>query len=252
MIIDSHLHLGTSMITTSNYKEADLLAALKKNGVDGAIVLPLPGASDEKAAHDEIAACVKKYPGKLWGAITLNPHVGDSYSTRRTEQQFFDEVERCVKKLKFVGIKLAPDTHCCAPNAPDADKVFRAAQEFDIPVISHTGLGIPNALPCLLIPPARKYPKVKIVMAHSGAYLFTPEAFVVAKECKNVWLETSWCAVHRIKQMIDEIGPERVMYGSDKMENIGPCLAQYREIGLSPAVLERVLSGTAREVYKLK
>ena len=57
----------------------------------------------------------------------------------------------------------------------------------------HTGPGIPFALPALCIPAARKYPDLKIVLAHAGFAVFTAEAQVAATVCDNLYLETSWC-----------------------------------------------------------
>ena len=131
------------------------------------------------------------------------------------------------------------------------EMIRQAAQDFGIPLIIHTGIGVPFTLPSLIIPRAKQFPRVKIVMAHSGAYVYTAEAYVVAAECPNVTLETSWCGAPHIKRLIDQFGAQRVMFASDVPGNMASELAKYKSIGLSSAQLEQCLSGTARELFKL-
>lgn len=243
MIVDSHAHLGDCRVFDHVIEEDELIGALDQYSLDAALILPFPGAANEPAVHDAIAALARKHPKRIYGVISLNPHID--------EEKYFREVDRCVKDLGFVGLKLHPYGHACPPAAKDADKVFRAAEDFKLPLIIHTGLGVPYALPSLIIPRAKQFPRVKIVMAHSGAYIYTAEAFVVAAECPNVYLETSWCGAHRIYDLIDQFGAERVMFGSDIPQNIPTELAKYNSIGITPAQLEQCLAGTAREVFKL-
>lgn len=242
MIIDTHEHIGDSKVFNFNATEEDLMTAMNENKVDKALVLPVPGV-DEPACHDDIAALAKKYPKRIYGVVSLNPHI--------SKKDYYHEVERCVKGYGFVGLKLHPFGHYCIISSPDTDKVFEAAQDFNIPLIIHTGLGAPYALPSLIIPRARQFPRIKIIAAHSGGYFYTPEVFVVAEICPNVYLETSWCAPHRIREMIDKFGAERVMFGADLPIAIASDLAKYRSIKLSSSQLEQCLSGTAREVFRI-
>lgn len=242
MIIDAHQHLGDCRVFDHYVSEEELIEALDTNGVDAAIVFPFPGAGDERAVHDAIAALTQKYPGRIYGVVSLNPH--------QEEGSYWREVERCVRELGFVGLKLHPLGHACPVGARDADKVFAAARHFDVPVIVHTGLGAPYTLPSLIIPRARQYPDVKIVLAHAGAYLFTAEAFVVAEECPNVYLETSWCGAHHIRNLVRRFGARRVMFGSDLPINISSELAKYRSV-LGEEELGQCLAETARAVFKL-
>jgi len=242
MIIDSHEHLGDTRVFDLVIDEEELMGALDQNHVDIALVLPFPG-SNEPAIHDRIAGLAEKHRKRIYGVVSLDPHID--------EDKYYQEVERCVKDLKFVGLKVHPLGHACVLASKDADKIFQAAQDFDIPLIIHTGIGVPLALPSVIIPRAKQFPRVKIVMAHSGAYVYTSEAFVVAAECPNVFLETSWCAPHHIKRLVNQFGAQRVMFASDLPSNMASELAKYTSIGLSSAQLEQCLSGTAREVFKL-
>ena len=116
----------------------------------------------------------------------------------------------------------------------------------------HTGPGVPFALPALCIPAARKYPDLKIILAHAGFAVFTAEAQVAASVCGNLYLETSWCIGEDIRWMIDTIGADRVMLGADLPSNVPVEYAKYKALELTPEVYEKVLGGTAIDVFKLK
>jgi hypothetical protein len=120
-----------------------------------------------------------------------------------------------------------------------------------VPVIVHTGLGSPWALPSLCIPPARRYPHLPVILAHAGWGLYSAEAVVAAEVCPNLYLEPSWCPAYAARQMIDAFGVGRVLWGSDHLSNIAVELAKYRSIGLSDDELAGVLGGTARAVFSL-
>ena len=121
-----------------------------------------------------------------------------------------------------------------------------------VPAMVHTGPGVPFALPALCIPAARKYPDLKIILAHAGFAVFTAEAQVAASVCGNLYLETSWCIGEDIRWMIDTIGADRVMLGADLPSNVPVEYAKYKALELKPDVYDKVLGGTAIDVFKLK
>jgi uncharacterized protein len=242
-IIDAHAHLGECCVFGLNNKESDLIRRMDENNIDAAIVQPYPGAHDAVRTHDEIVELCHKYPGRFFGLASMTPHQ-DHDAYRR-------ELERCVKQLQFVGVKIHTIGHSVNPLSEDADLVFNTANALGIPVMVHTGPGVPFALPSLCIPPARKYPSLKIVLAHAGFAVFTAEAQVAASVCPNLYLETSWCIADDIGWMISTIGSKRVMMGSDLITNIPVEVAKYKALGLEPDVWIRVMGQTAIDVFRL-
>jgi predicted TIM-barrel fold metal-dependent hydrolase len=216
---------------------------MDESGVDATIVQPYPGAEDASRQHDLIADMCQRNPGRFYGLASLSPH-GDHDAYRR-------EVERCVKDLHFVGVKLHTIGHGVNPLSTDGDFVFATGHDLGIPVMVHTGPGVPFALPALCIPAARKYPGLKIVLAHAGFAVFSAEAQVAASVCGNLYLETSWCIVEDIRWMISTIGPDRVMMGSDLPSNVPVEVAKYKALELDPQVYARVMGGNAVDVFKL-
>ena len=194
-------------------------------------------------AHDRIANLCAKHPGRFFGLASLSPH--------RDRSTYRQEVERCVRDLEFVGIKLHTIGHAVLPLSEDGDLVFQMGQEMGVPVMVHTGPGIPFALPSLCIPPALKYPQVKIVLAHAGFSVFSAEAQVAASVCNNIYLETSWCIGEDILWMINTIGSERVMMGADLTSNIPVEISKFQALGLDPKVYAQVIGRTAIDTFKL-
>ncbi len=198
---------------------------------------------DARQVHDRIAELCAKYPGRFFGLASLSPH-GDHDAYRR-------EVERCVRDLHFVGVKLHTIGHAVNPLSEDGDLIFATAHALGIPAMVHTGPGIPFALPSLCIPAAQKYPGLKIIIAHAGFAVFSAEAQVAASVCGNLYLETSWCIGEDIRWMISTLGPERVMMGADLSSNVPVEVAKYKALDLAPEVYDKVMGGTAIEVFKL-
>ncbi len=242
--IDAHCHLGESVVSGANFAEDDLLAMMTTHGIDMAMVMPHPHQGMEVVVvHDRIARMVAAHPGVIWGMASVNPRVPEDVYRR--------EIVRCVRELGFRAIKLDPAVHALPPNHPRCEILFALARELGVPVLIHTGMGVPNALPALAIPPALAYPDVTVVLAHAGFAVYTPEAIVVAQVCPNVVLEPSWCASYQVAEMVRTIGAERVMYGSDHPSNVASELAKLHALGFDNAQLASVLGRVAQRVFGL-
>lgn len=243
-VIDAHCHLGKSLLSGVDISEEGLLATMRANGVDLALVMPQPFQGLEVVAiHDRIARLAEAQPGVIYGMANV--------SCRLPETEYRRETTRCVRGLGFKALKIDPSVHAVAPNHPIAEIVFATAQELGVPVIIHTGLGAPFALPALAIPPALKYPDLTIVLAHAGFGVYYPEALVAAQLCPNIILEHSWSPSYQVESMTKSIGAHRVMFGSDHLTNVAPELAKLHAIELDESELGAILGGTARRVFKL-
>jgi predicted TIM-barrel fold metal-dependent hydrolase len=243
-LIDAHSHLGTCRVFDADQPPALLLAALDRHAIDATIVQPFPGAPDPRAVHDEIARLAADHPGRIVGLASLTPHQPpDAYRA---------EIRRCVEELGFVGVKCHAIGHAVNPRSRDARLVFETAAELGVPVMVHTGHGVPFAEPAMWIPLARAFPDTTVVLAHAGAPGYTGVAIVAAEVCPNIVLETSWTAPHDLRRAIATLGADRVLFGSDLHFNPGLELAKYRSLDLPEDDLAKCLGGNAARVFRIR
>jgi hypothetical protein len=211
--------------------------------VSAVIVAPFPAPPNPAAVHDRIADLGVRHPGRVFGLASVNPHINrDKYRA---------EVERCVRQLGFVGVVLETLGHAVNPGGNDAQTVFEVARELRIPVVVHTG-GSPFGLPTAVLPRARAYSDVKIVLANAGAVNYTNEAQIVTREAPNVYLSTAWCRGEDIKTIVTDLGANRIMFGSDLPSNQEIELSKYRSLSLFQFQQLQAFSQTASDVFGLQ
>jgi len=245
MIIDAHAHLGYDYVFEENFTLEKLLSNREKNGVEVSIVQPGTTFSLKTVIkqHNFIADLSEKMAGRIFGMANPNPHLPTA--------KYRKELVRCVDDLGFVGVKLHPLAHAVNPILSAGRGVFETASDLGIPVMVHTGAGVPWALPSAIVPMALEFPNLKIILAHGGSAIFSNEASLAAKLCPNVFLETSWLPSISIYGFCKTFGSNRVMFGSDHSENIASELAKYRTMGLTDEEIEWCLGKTAMEVFKI-
>ena len=242
-IVDAHSHLGECRVFDLDNSEQDLLGGMQRGNIDVSLVQPFPGPKSAKTTHDRIAALAKEQSGRIFGIASINPH--------QDSQAYFDELSRCVKELGFVGVKLHTAGHAINPAGADATTVFDSARQLGIPVMVHTGSGIPFAAPSAVTRQLRAFPTVPVVLAHAGQGIFSGEATAVAQTFPQVSLEPSWCTFAAVRGMVGAVGAGRVMLGTDLPPNVPVMIETIRTLGLSDDDHAMVMGGTAKEFFKL-
>lgn len=245
MIVDAHAHLGYDFIFDEDFRAEALLEGQEANGID--VTLVQPGTAHDLATvqryHDAIAELARGHPGHFRGIANPNPHLpGDDYEV---------EVRRCIEDLGFVGIKMHPTAHAVNPVGKHGRRVFAVAHSLGVPVMVHTGAGIPWSAPSLLGPIAEEYPDLPIVIAHCGMMVLAGEAGQLAAAHDNVYLEASWTAGFLIREWVRTLGENRVMLGSDHADNAATEIAKVRSCGLKESEQQSVLGGNAAKVFGL-
>ena len=203
--------------------------------------IPFPVVEDHRAAHDEIGRAVLAYPDRLAGAACLPAFLA--------EARLREEVRRCVEQYGFRALKLQPQYQPVNVFFSRGDFIFEAALEHGLTVVCHTGSGIPLSLPSLFMMPARRFPGLKLVLAHCGGTLLALEAVVAASFCPNIYLELSSILPHQVLTVLAHVEPSRLMIGSDLPENLDAEIGKI--LGLSAPVETRaaILWDTAFRVF---
>lgn len=246
MIIDVHTHLGDDRLFDSHRNEEELIRVSQENEIDKIIVQPAQtqeGIDTIKKMHDRIVRFSKDYPNRVYGMAAINPHFDWNI--------YMTEATRCIKDLGFLGLKVTPLTHGWNPYVEDGAVPFEAAKSLNVPLMAHVGIGLPFALPSNLMFRARQFPDVILVIAHSGVTGLEHECLLLAKECDNVFLETSvrTTNLENIYNFVKSLGPERVMFASDSPDEMAHAIWMCRNCGLNDNELEWVLGKTAQNVF---
>jgi len=213
-----------------------MLRLMEEAGIDQAIVMTYCDAPLDHASYnplDYIHEAVTKYPERLLGFARLNPGSDQAEALLR----------EAVLERGFKGLKLHPFGYRIPSDDPCTLKLLRCAAQLNVPALFHCG-DEEYTLPLQLERAALECPETAIIFGHMGGYFHVRDAIAVAKRCPNVYLETSATPhVNLIREAIEILGPERVIYASD-----GPgCdpsieLKKVAQIGLSEADRQRIFS----------
>ncbi len=123
--------------------------------------------------------------------------------------------------------------------------------------VGHEYRGKGTATPDRLLPFLSAFPNLRVVLAHWGGglpfYELMPEVAAVA--ARVVYDSAASTYLYRpqvFRTVLDIVGPERVMFGSDfPVLRQAPFLRRVREAGLRTDEATLVLADTARQLYGL-
>jgi len=235
------MHLGPCNIFGLNITKDQLISYIQKYNIVASIVQPFPGAPNAIQIHNEIYELSRELSGKIYGMACINPYIGREKVSR--------ELERVLKELKFVGIKINTAGHAVSPMNPHTDVIFEYAAKYRVPVMIHTGPG-PFSDPMSIVPRVEEYTEVKIILAHAGSGIYGLGALWLAKKYDNVYLEHSWVPIHDLKLFIDQV-PNKVMFGTDLIENVPIELAKIEALKPPDNIKESILYKNAKKVFEL-
>jgi len=240
-LYDTHTHLGRARHSGARRDVDQALRAMDANGVDRAVLIPFPVVESYREAHDEIGRAVTRHPDRFTGAACIDPFI--------PEREYRDEVQRCAESWGFRALKFQPQYQGLNPVSERSDFLFESALENDLVVIAHTGAGAPFALPSLFIAPARRFPKLKIVLGHAGGAQYFLETIVAADVCDNLYVELSSLMPHHILAVLDKVAPERLMVGSDLDASMPTEMSKVLTLAIDDAAKRRILWETPRRLF---
>ncbi len=247
MIIDAHSHLGKDVIFDCEHTEEYLLEKNRKYGIGGGIVQPFVGRpyiEETEEYHNRIFRFCQENKN-YWGMASINPHF--------RHEEYYEEARRCVQELGFVGLKLTPVSHSVNPESEDGLFAFETARALHVPVMVHTGYGLPFSDPAKLKKAAIQYPDVTMIIAHLGSGLMATQAIWLAKEFQQVYLEPSGCGIGETYSALNELNGKKVMFSSDSPLQIPTELAKYRTIlEEHPEWEEDIFHGSVQDAFRLK
>jgi hypothetical protein len=233
MIIDTHAQLGiaaTDELDETMKLHADIfgikefastlegnIADMDAAEVDKSVVVAIDTetVTGTKVSNEAVAAAVAKYPDRLIGFASVDPHKG-VLAVR--------ELENAVNDLGLKGLKFIPHLLELRPNDQMFYPIFAKAQELGIPVLFHSGTQfhvgtrLKYCRPIDLDDVAVDFPELKIIIAHFGFPWF-PEALAVVQRHRNVFFNIAGWAPRHIPEMVvtymNTVLSSKALLGSD-------------------------------------
>lgn len=246
MILDAHSYLGKDIIHDREYTEEQILKVMTEQGVDKTLIEPIsnPINLDKiRTTHNDLNELIEKSNGQIYGLCSFSPQLGLS--------KYKDEINNYIKK-GFVGIVVNPVLHVWNPLSKVGKIPFVVAEEMDVPLMVSTGEGLPFSLPTNFYYLCKDFSSVKVVLLHAGALMLGKEAWLVASDLPNVYLETGRGGnMREIKHFIRSLGPDRVLFGSDGTDEMAHAIWMYRNAGLTEDELRWTMGLTAQKLFKL-
>jgi uncharacterized protein len=227
MIIDCHTHVN---LYEDESAEAlplcleRLQTAMRRNRVNQSIILTSYKVSPGRPSARAVVEATRHLP---------NLHVVAGISWRTFSAADVDELRDLLQTRAIKGLKLYPGYEPFYPADPKLEPAYRLAEEFDVPVMIHTGdtyspTGkVKYSHPLHVDEVAVDFPKVKFLICHLGNPWFRDCMEVVYKN-DNVYTDISGLTLghftdrfeaymrQQLKEMILwGVNPNKVLYGSD-------------------------------------
>ena len=177
------------------------------------------------AKNSELDRIARRHPGRflVFGSWDLEPVVGDpphesAAGLEALERGFIDHNCLGAGEFELGRFQPLPPERSYLGFVP----TMEICNKHKKPIMFHTGYdGAHAALayknPLMLEPLAIDFPDVSIMVAHMGKYDITyfEYAMMLARKCSNIYLTTSNTRTEFITRAVEEIGPERIIFGSD-------------------------------------
>ncbi|MBT3285705.1 MAG: amidohydrolase family protein [Victivallales bacterium] len=248
MIIDIHTHIANRATFPS------MLAEDRRNGVVLNVVSCLglrgwpsyPTAEVVREANELSREFAASAPGHVLWFCYLNPQLPNWRA----------ELALCLTQ-GIAGIKLWTALRDPAGSSHACDAVAEAASQEDLPVLIHTWNRTDDNLPgefdsAAFASLARRHPNTRFVAAHAGANW--RQARGLYADLPNVWVDICGGYPQRgmVEDLVAELGPERVLYGSDALgRSFASQIAKVEFADVPTDVRERVLWRNAAELLQL-
>ncbi|MCW5978371.1 MAG: amidohydrolase family protein [Bryobacteraceae bacterium] len=174
----------------------------------GAPLLEDPPPDQLRDVNNQVLEALKSAPDRTVGMVYLNPNHLD-FSLH--------EFDRCVRDGPMVGVKL----WVARPSsAPELDPIVERAAAAQAIVYQHSwfkrGGNLPGeSTPFDVVELARRHPRANIICGHTGGDWERGIRAVRASPNVPICIAGSHPTAGFLEMAVEELGPERIVYGSD-------------------------------------
>jgi predicted TIM-barrel fold metal-dependent hydrolase len=183
-----------------------------------------PPSANIHPLNKELFEIIRDFPDndKFIPCAYINPNLHNSV----------EELQFAVENYGFKGMKLMPTIHRYNVDSIVTYPVMEKAEELEIPVTIHSSSE--GGFPSLISKLAGEFPKVPIIMDHSGYRYYRSEAIEAGKSNDNIYFGLSLVAEPAfINRIAKEVGTDRLIYGSNAaggIPRIGLMVFEYTEL----------------------
>jgi hypothetical protein len=214
MIWDLHCHLAAMSGRTPHERMAELIKHADRLGIERVVVFMgypfalVPTQQQLREQNDQVLEALSHWHHRAFGFVYLSPaHLDFS----------LQEFDRCVRDGPMVGIKLWTARHA---NVPELDPIIERAASMDAVIFQHTWLKVTGNEPGESTPMdvaelARRHPSVPMICGHTGGDW--ERGIRVIRATSNVSIDLAGFdpAAGVTEMAMRELGPERIIWGSD-------------------------------------
>jgi predicted TIM-barrel fold metal-dependent hydrolase len=271
-VFDIHLHVqpwtmvrpdALAMIDDPSHRDAvdvlssaeNVLRFLDANGVERACCInyvapEVMGFTPD--VNDWIAEFTREHRDRLLPVGSVHPK--HAHDVRGETARVLD--------LGIRMIKIHPPHQEISPNDPRLAEVYRECESRGVPVMFHTGTSVfPRARnvfadPMPIDDVAIDFPKLKIVLAHSGRPLYGETAFFLARRHRNVFLEVSGIPPKSLPRYVPRLADlsDKVLWGTDwpapGVTSVRKNIDNFRALGYGEDVERKVLWDNAARLFE--
>jgi len=227
-----------------------ILRILDDAGVNYGVVLAENAPAVTGIVSNRYVAEFCKESHRLIPFASINPN---------TSPDMVGELEEAYE-LGCRGLKLLPSYMFFYPNESRMYRLYEKAEELDIPVMFHTGTSVfknvrqKYADPIHIDDVAVDFPKLRIVLSHSGRGMWYQTAAMLARIHENVYLEVAGLPPRKLLEYIPNLEElaDKIIFGSDfPAADIAENIKQIRALPVSDSAKRKILGENALKLLKL-
>ena len=205
-IFDIHAHVHqTSDFQMTHTSPAEVAATMNKLGIDGGCVSSILSIhADCRMGNELVRQAVYEHEGRLYGYLTVSPHDHDV------------DLDSFFADPRFRGMKVHAAFHRSAINDRRYDYFYEYADARGLPVLFHAWEAVDSIH---IAEVAARFPHTKLIIGHGAmrTWEVKQEVIKAVRRYDNVFADTTVSVAYdgTIEWIVNEIGADRLCYGSD-------------------------------------
>ena len=264
MVIDFHTHIFPDALAaraiggleqSGNVKSVlsgrreDLLASMKRAGVDYSLNLPIASRPKQVESINSFAISVNGRDG-LFSLGGIHP----------LYENYREELKR-IRAAGLIGVKLHPDFQGLFIDDEPMVELMEACRDLGLLVLVHGGMDVsfPHCHHCTPERIARILPRLEgltLVLAHLGGYNYLDdvERLLVGKD---LYLDTSFTlgrfGREQILRIIRNHSPDRLLFGTDSpWDDQQSAVSAVKDLPIDASLKDKILYENAAGLLKLE